>query len=115
MTDDVLEALNAVGVPMGVSLTSFATGAALLLDDAKDFGKFEHPPGDPNPTPFHHWLWGTLIMSGGLVGMGLSLMNLIMSDPRVAEGLRSRAEELRIARQALPPEVFERMVSHAKP
>jgi len=46
-------------------------------------------------------------MCGGLLGIGLSLMSLVTSDPKVVEELRNRAEELRIARKTLPPNMLE--------
>jgi hypothetical protein len=110
-SDKVLEALGAVGLPVGASLLSFATGAALLLDDAKDFGELVSTgliplvgTNDPHP---HHWILGLLLMCGGLLGIGLSLMSLVTSDPKVVEELRNRAEELRIARKTLPPNMLE--------
>lgn len=94
-------------LPLGASLASFFGGVALLLDDVKDFGKFGEERNPPIP---HHWIYGVILMCGGLVGLGLSMMNLITSDPKVAEALRNRAEELRIARKTLPPEMFEKLV-----
>jgi hypothetical protein len=106
--DELAKALSPVAVPVGASLAAFITGTALLLDDARDFGKLGNERNPPLP---HHYLYGLVLMFGGMFGIGLSLMSLIASDPKVVEALRAREEELRIARRILPPEVFNQMVA----
>lgn len=67
-----------------ISGGAFFTGVALLLDDAKDFGKM----GDERDPPLpHHWLYGALMMIGGTAGMGFSLLRLLQSSPPPAAKL----------------------------
>jgi hypothetical protein len=63
------------------SLGAIAAGAAMLLDDAKDFGK-DGTERDP-PMP-HHWLWGALTLIGGVAGACTSSLTLLkkLSPPQ---------------------------------
>jgi hypothetical protein len=56
------------------SIGAMALGAALLVDDYRDFG-LDGTERDP-PMP-HHWLWGALVLVGGVAGAcasGLALL-----------------------------------------
>jgi hypothetical protein len=61
------------------SLCAIVAGAALLLDDAKDFGK-DGTERDP-PMP-HHWIYGTLILIGGVAGACSSGWALLKKLPK---------------------------------
>lgn len=78
---DMSRLLDGLTSPEGGLLASggaFFTGVALLLDDAKDFGKL----GDERDPPLpHHWLIGALVMMGGAAGMGFSLLRLMQENP----------------------------------
>jgi hypothetical protein len=66
-----------------VSLGTIATGAALLLDDAKDFGK---DGSERNPPMPHHWLIGALTLIGGVVGActsGLAMLKKTMPQKSI--------------------------------
>ena len=79
--EDVSRLLDGITSPEASVLASsgaFFTGVALLLDDAKDFGKL----GDERDPPLpHHWLVGALVMIGGAAGMGFSLLRLMQENP----------------------------------
>jgi hypothetical protein len=62
------------------------------------------------PVP-HHWLYGVLLMLGGIAGLGVSLVNLLASDPKVAKEMLGRLRELEIARKALPPGELEKLLA----
>ncbi|MCR6691534.1 MAG: hypothetical protein MRT15_04015 [archaeon YNP-LCB-003-016] len=56
------------------SIIAIATGAGLMLDDYKDFG-LDGTERDP-PMP-HHWLLGSIVLIGGVMGAcasGLSIL-----------------------------------------
>lgn len=64
---------------LAASGAAFLGGIALLADDWHDFGKLG---GDKDhPGPFHHWLWGTLLMIGGTAALGASLLDLLRNIP----------------------------------
>lgn len=75
------------------SLGAIAAGAALMLDDAKDFGK-DGTDRDP-PMP-HHWLVGALTLIGGVAGACTSSLALLKKLPP-----KPKAEE------KLPPSLLE--------
>lgn len=78
----LLEELNSS--PVASLLTSgglFFTGVGLLLDDAKDFGKLSSTFISKDPPLPHHWLIGTLIMMGGIAGMGFNILRLVQENP----------------------------------
>jgi len=52
---------EAVGIGVGIGV--IALGAVLLLDDYKDFGLSGAERSPPVP---HHWLYGVLIIAGGV-------------------------------------------------
>lgn len=123
----LIRSIGGVSPALGPSLAAFLGGAVLLLDDAADFGKlgderrphrqvtknmpslfpdFQLPP----PTP-HHWLLGAVLMIGGVAGLGLSLVDLLASDPKRARGMLEKVKELEIARKALPPGELEKLLA----
>lgn len=97
------------------------------MDDAADFGKLgderrPHPQVLKNmpslfpdlqlpPLTPHHWLLGAVLMVGGVAGLGVSLLDLMASDPKVAKAVLEAAKELEIARKALPPEALEKLLN----
>ena len=63
-------------------IAGFGLGSALLLDDAKDLGKFSTPD---HPSPIHHWQIGLCLMIASLIGIcasGLSLIKKYMNHNR---------------------------------
>jgi len=45
---------------MEVSLEALREfGKALILDDKSDIGKFSY---EGHPSPFHHWMWGAMLI-----------------------------------------------------
>jgi len=61
------------------SIGAFGLGTALLFDDAKDLGEFS---SEDHPSPLHHWIWGLLLMTGGLTGIcgfGAKLLEKIVN------------------------------------
>jgi hypothetical protein len=131
MISEVFKVLGGISPILGPSLAAFIGGAALLLDDAADFGKLgderrpheEHSSGKmpsiipdlklPPPTP-HHWLLGAILMCGGVAGLGMSLLDLLASDPKKAKEMLGKLKELEIARKALPPEELAKVLSVRK-
>lgn len=89
------------------SLAAFAGGIGMILDDYKDFAKFDSLD---HPSPFHHWLWGALLMIGGVAGLGVSLLNLLATNPKAAEELREKIQEAQMAKKALPQEALEKIL-----
>ena len=49
-------------------------GVAMLVDDAKDLGKFSYPG---HPSPLHHWQWGLLALILGLGAAGAGALLLL--------------------------------------
>ena len=102
-SEDVSRLLDELASPVAgvlVSSGAFFTGVALLLDDAKDFGKLSSTFISKDPPLPHHWLIGTLIMMGGIAGMGFSLLRLMQENPpplkmpqSLVEGMNSRTLE----------------------
>jgi NhaP-type Na+/H+ or K+/H+ antiporter len=58
------------------STVAFIAGACLLLDDAKDLGDFSRPD---HPDPYHHWIWGAILLLAGVAGIGSSAMALLVN------------------------------------
>ena len=104
---NLMKLIGEMSPSVGASLAAFFGGAGLLLDDAHDFAKFDTPD---HPNPLHHWLWGVLLMLGGVAGLGVSILNLLASNPEAARQLRERIEEARYAKKALPPDVLEKLM-----
>jgi hypothetical protein len=78
------------------SLGAIAAGSAMLLDDAKDFGK---DGSERSPAMPHHWLVGALTLIGGVAGActaGLALLKKVGPPPRRVEVPES------FLRQAIP-------------
>jgi hypothetical protein len=70
---------NQEAAALALSLAAVAAGAALMLDDYKDFGK-DGSERDP-PMP-HHWLWGALTLIGGVAGACASGAALLRRLPK---------------------------------
>lgn len=107
-TADLIKAFSESSLTLAPSLAAFLGGAGLLLDDAHDFGKLDSPD---HPSPLHHWMWGALLMIGGVAGLGVSLLELLAANPEAAEELRKKIQETRIAKKALPLELLQRLGS----
>jgi NhaP-type Na+/H+ or K+/H+ antiporter len=56
------------------STAAFIAGTCLLLDDALDLGDFSRPD---HPDPYHHWIWGAILLLVGVAGIGSSAMALL--------------------------------------
>ena len=86
-SEDVSRLLDGLASPEAGLLASggaFFTGVALLLDDAKDFGKLgdeKDQTNRPIANVPHHWLYGVLVMMGGAAGMGFSILRLMQENP----------------------------------
>lgn len=104
---DLLASIDPNLVGLAGSLTAFAAGAALLLDDATDLGKFDTPD---HPSPFHHWIYGALLMVGGVAGMGVTTLNLLASNPDAVKHMRDQMQEAHFIRKAVPPEALEKLL-----
>jgi len=63
---------------LAASSATVLTGIALLLDDAKDFGKLGAERDPPVP---HHWIYGCLLLFAGVAGLGLSVLSLLSKTP----------------------------------
>jgi len=63
---------------LAASGAALLAGVALLADDAKDFAKLDTPD---HPSPFHHWMWGTLLIIGASAGLGAALLDLLCNMP----------------------------------
>jgi len=93
--DELLKALVKRSPALAGSAVALAAGIGLLVDDAHDFGKLGEEPD--HPSPFHHWLWGVLLMLGGVAGLGFALLDLLGSTPpqtpieRLPPSIRKRA------------------------
>ena len=64
---------------LAAGLGVFATGAALLIDDYKDFG-LDGTERDP-PYP-HHWLVGAILMIAGIGLTGASAVQILSKIQR---------------------------------
>jgi hypothetical protein len=89
---------NQEAAGLALSLAAVAAGAALMLDDYKDFGK-DGSERDP-PMP-HHWLLGALTLLGGVAGACASGAALLKRLPKPR---RESAEKL-------PPSLLEQGAS----
>lgn len=103
---NLMKSIGEISPTLGPSLAAFFGGIALLLDDAHDFGKFGDERDPPMP---HHWLWGCLLMMGGTIGLGMSMLNFLAANPEAAEGLRKKIEEAAMAKRVLSPEALEEL------
>jgi hypothetical protein len=78
---DMLKVLsqNPETTGLAISLGAIVTGAVLMLDDYKDFGK---DGSERRPAMPHHWLWGVLTLIGGVAGTcasGIALLKKTLS------------------------------------
>lgn len=53
-----------LGLIVSIGVTVF--GVCLILDDVKDYGLFGVERNPPVP---HHWIYGVLLMAGGIAGI----------------------------------------------
>ncbi len=67
------------------SIGSIIAGAWMLIDDAKDLGKFSTPD---HPSPIHHWQWGILALIIGVGASGILALDLIreLMEEKQVEG-----------------------------
>jgi len=59
-------------------ISAIASGAWMMLDDAKDFGKFETPT---HKSPVHHWWLGALVLAAGAAGVCFTLLHILSELP----------------------------------
>jgi len=77
--NELLKKLGERSPALAASGAALLAGIALLADDAHDFGKLG---GDKDhPSPFHHWMWGTLLIIGASAGLGAALLDLLCNMP----------------------------------
>jgi H+/Cl- antiporter ClcA len=97
-----LLAENAELTGLAASLGAMATGAALMVDDYADFGK-DGTERDP-PIP-HHYMYGAIMLLGGLFGVcmsGLAFLKKVLPPPEGEKPPES------FVKQAVPLEDVER-------
>ena len=62
--DELVKALSSIRIStwedaVAAAVDAIASGASMLLDDARDLGRLDRP---------HHWLWGlALVLAGTLI------------------------------------------------
>jgi hypothetical protein len=91
---------NAEAAGLLASIGTILGGAVLLLDDVKDFGKIGTERNPPMP---HHYMYGALMVIGGVAGIcasGLALLKKL-PKPKASEMPPSLLE-------GAPPEVIEK-------
>jgi hypothetical protein len=69
---------NAEVAGLLASIGTILGGAALLLDDVKDFGKIGTERNPPMP---HHYIYGALMILGGVAGACFSGLSLLRRLP----------------------------------
>ena len=89
-------AIDSLQASLFGGLGAMAAGSFLFLDDAADFGRFEHDPGESRtwmgmdfswaPEWVHHWWIGLLVFLCGVLMMLWSAFVLIIG---IADGIMS--------------------------
>jgi hypothetical protein len=93
---------NAEVAGLLASLGTIFGGAALLLDDVKDFGKIGTERNPPVP---HHYMYGALMIISGVAGTcasGLALLKKLPKPKTVEKKLPPSVLE------GAPPELIEK-------
>jgi len=76
--DELIERVRVENPALFASIAGFLAGCQLMLDDVKDYGQFSTPE---HPSPFHHWIWGALLMLISTGGLGFAMLDIMSKLP----------------------------------
>jgi len=96
---DIWEAVRENLPLIAGSLLSFITGAVLIADDWRDFGKTDRPT--------HHVYTGLIPFFAGLIGLGTAAANIAQKVNKSKAAKKSKKVEKEFKIHEYAPEILE--------
>jgi hypothetical protein len=105
--EGILKAIGDKNPGLAGGIAGYIAGSMLMLDDAKDLGKFSTKD---HPDPLHHWMWGALLMMGSMGTIFYSLADMISKLPPPPKDWSSRSKmPIGLLEQGFPLEQVEKL------